>query len=112
MKSLLFVVGLSVLPGIAAAQGCYNCLTASSGTITYCCDSGTSFSTKHTWKVEKPGTLALSGTAFRIVFSDADFQYHLRWREKELSADGSLSVTQRRGVALATDRQDAGLALE
>lgn len=114
MKSLLVGAALFVVPGLAMAQSC--CLTVGTTTCSscsiVCCDSGTSFSTKHTWKVMKPGALALGGTGFTVVFEDTDFLYRLKWHDKELSSDGSLSVVERRGVALAIDRQEAGLPLE
>lgn len=116
MKSLLVGAALFVVPGLAMAQSC--CLSVGTascagncGSVLYV-DSVTSFSTKHTWKVTKPGALALGGTGFTVVFEDTDFLYHLKWHDKELSSDGSLSVVERRGVALAIDRQEAGLPLE
>lgn len=116
MKSLLVGAVLFVVPGLAMAQSC--CLTVGTascagncGSVLYA-DSGTSFSTKHTWKMTSSGKLTLSDTGFFIVFTESDFLYHLKWHDKELSSDGSLGVVERRGVALATDRQEAGLPLE
>lgn len=120
MKKLLVGVALLFAP-VAARADCGGCLIGTTGLVATCCSYNgcgncgveqPSFSTKHTWKVTDKGVLGLTGTAFKIVFDAADFQYHLKWKDKELSASADLSTVERAGVGRASDLQDAGMALE
>lgn len=113
MKSVFVLLGLCMASVAVHAQGC--CIASTCcGVLVGCnsCDGTPSFSTVHKWKPAGPGTLELGGTSFRIVFDDADFNYHLKWKARELAASSELAEVERKGVTRASDRQDAGLPLE
>ena len=119
MKRILCALALFVLPGAARACDTYTgsfstgCVTVySNGGCATACYITPSFSTKHEWKSTAPGTITLTHTAFTITFSDTDWQFHLKWKDKELAVSWELKDVEAKGVERATDREAAGLPLE
>jgi hypothetical protein len=118
LASVVTLFGLVAAFSIVASSGvqaacCTTVTTYPSGNVFWLNGSGSdeadSFITKHTWKLQSPGTFVLDSTKFTIAFNVGAVSYDLMYDGKWVANSISLHEMQVSGIARAIDMQEAGL---